>query len=277
MARSRLRVLLVAICGPAIALFACASDLPDESQIEVVGEEISGDPIKARTASTTTTSPSSTAPPTTSSEEVDELKGLDVSPCTSPIDEEWYVDVALDDPDGGLNMRVAPTLASEIIEVFPRSSAVLTMGTCATLGAFDWWKVANVQGSLEGWVSSRFLSELPVFNPGLGGAINDLENVGTSADSLDDLAAQLATAYGFDEDVVITTVVEPEAIDAVGGTTTYDLTGLKDDASNGYRLEIDFVFDKNESEEGELVSYTAIKITSYDLCSRGVTEEGICT
>lgn len=267
-----------------LVLFACGSDGPEDAgqttstAVEVVSEEVSDDPTEALPASDETTTSAPVVPPTI--EDVDdltELIGLDVSPCAAPLDQEFYVDVALDDPDGGLNMRSAPGIKNDIVGVFPRSSALVTTGACATLDTLDWWKVMNPDATLDGWVSSRFLSELLVFNPGLGKSFEDLENVGISGESLDDIATQLAEAYGFDEDVVITVVEEPEAIDAIGGSITYDLTGLKDDASDGYRVEIDFVFDKNETDTGEIVSYTTLKITNYGLCSRGVTEDGLCT
>ena len=270
--------------GASLVLFACGSDGSEDAGpttstgVEVVGEEVSDDPTEALPANDeTTTSAPAVAPTIADTDDLDELIDLDVSPCAAPLDQEFYVNVALDDPDGGLNMRSAPGIENAIVGVFPRSSALVTTGACATLDALDWWKVGAPDATLDGWVSSRFLSEVLVFNPGLGKPFEDLENVGVSGESLDDIAAQIAESYGFDEDVVITVVEEPEAIDAIGGSTTYDLTGLKDDTSSGYRVEIDFVLDKNESDADEIVSYTALKITNYSLCSRDVTEAGLCT
>lgn len=270
------------LLGASFLLMACGSDGSDvtaptsSTGDTIIGEEVSEDPTEALPAVEEPTTTSTPTVPTTIEDSDEQIDDPDVTPCVSTIDKEFYVDVALDDPDGGLNMRTDPGVENDIIEVFPRSSALVPTGDCATLGTLDWWKVENTEGSLQGWVSSRFLSELPVFNPGLGVAIPDPDNVGASAESLDELVLVIADSYGFDEDVVITVVEEPEAIDAIGGSATYDLTGLKDDASNGYRVEIDFVFDKNETDAGEIVSYTATKVTNYSLCSRGVTEDGLC-
>lgn len=282
MARRLPKPFFAVILSTALLLIACGSDgsattAPTSSTGDtLVGEEVSEDPIEAIPAVDEPTTTSTTSVASTIGEP-DEPIDPDVTPCVAPVDTELYVDVALDDPDGGLNMRTAPGVENDIIGVFPRSSALITSGDCATLGTFDWWRVENVEGSLEGWVSSRFLSELPVFNPGLGIAIEDLDNVGASAESLEGLALVIAESYGFDDDATITMTSEDPVIDAQGGMAVFEMTGLKDDASNGYVVEIDFIFDKDEAADGEIVSYTATKVTNYSMCSRGVTEDGLCT
>ncbi len=198
-------------------------------------------------------------------------------PCDALTNQVFYVDVALDDPDGGLNMRSAAGLDNDIVGVFSRSSELLSTGDCLTIGTVEWWEVTTSDATLTGWVSSRFLSDQLVFNPGLGKAIVDTDNIGLGDASLEEMAAALADTCGFDEDVIITMVGESVGADGLGGSVVFDLTGLKDDDSNGYRLEIDFIFDKNESENGdEIERYTVARITSYALCSRGVTGDGLC-
>lgn len=109
----------------------------------------------------------------------------------------------------------------------------------------------------------------------LGKAIADIDNVELRTDTLDELAALLADAYGFDDDVVITQVGEVEVADAVGGDATYDLTGLKDDSVDGFRVDIGFHFDKN-ADATEITGFIATQITKRALCSRGVTDDGLC-
>ena len=209
----------------------------------------------------------------------DESTDADTILCDAPESANRYVDVALDDPDGGLNLRLDPGVDGDIIGVFPRSSEVVTTGECQTIGVTDWWQVVPGEGQGEdgiGWVSSSFLSPNLVFNPGLGKAINDTDNIGLGGESLDEMIRNIASTYGFDDDVVITMIGEPVGADAQGGSVSYNLTGLKDDASDGYQVDIDFILDKNEDENGEIESYTAAKITRYALCTRGVTDDGLC-
>ena len=273
-------------------LASCTSDGASQASDDVetqssvaVAEEVSEDPTEAIPAS----NPPDVAPSiepvsdTTTTEQpvetddLDELNGLDTTPCIAPATQEFYVDVPPDDPDGGLNIRVAPGVPNDIVGVSPRSSALVTTGACATLGSVDWWKVETVDDGIDGWVSSRFLSEFTVFNPGVGKAIDDPASVGASAETLEALAALIAESYGFDDDRVITMTSDEPAIDAQGGAATFEMTGLKDDASNGFIVEIIFVFDKNEGDGGEIESFTATKVTNYALCSRGVTDTGLCS
>ena len=206
-------------------------------------------------------------------EETDEP---DAAPCEAPTLVAHFVDVALDDPDGGLNMRTSPGSQEAVVDTFPRSSELIATGNCQVLSSRDWWEVTTSDGSQTGWVAARFLSDLPVFNPGLGNPIDDPDNVGITRPTLEELVAAIAESYGFDEDLVVLEVIPPEASDAVGGEATYELTGLKDDASNGYLVEISFSFDREE-DGGEIESYTTLRVTSQALCTRGVTADGLCT
>lgn len=284
MAKIRTLVLLVSVL---FVLATCGSDDPTDTTTDVgddVSEELSDDPTEAEPAEDLVDVPDTTEPdedPTIDPDEGEDGDGQDgdvddaTEPCDAPTNRAFYVDVALDDPDGGLNMRSAAGIDNDIVGVFPRSSELFSTGECDTMGTVDWWEMTTSDASRTGWVSSRFLSDQLVFNPGLGKAIVDTENVSVSGASLEEMATALADAYGFDDDVVITMVGEPIGADAQGGSVVFDLTGLKDDASNGFRLEIDFIFDKDENG-GEVESYTAAQITSYSLCSRGVTEDGLC-
>ena len=259
-------------------LASCASDAPTDvtssETTSTVSEAVSDTPVSVEPA---TTAPATTATPTTDPPTETTIEDGDLVSCEAPEKKPHYVDVPLDDPDGGLNVRSDAGVDNPVLVTIERSQELISTGTCATLGTVDWWEVTTSDASVTGWVSSRFLSDLPVFNPGLGKAIVDTDNVGVGGETVDELMRKLAEEYGFDEDVIVTPIGEPIGQDAQGGSVVYELTGLKDDASNGYRIEMDVLFDKNEENDGEIVSYTALKITNYSLCSRGVTDDGLCT
>jgi len=273
-----------------LAFGACGSDPVDElANTEVSSETEAGtelisdgaEPIEADTSNDAPTeepdvedSGGDTTEDTTSDDPIDEDDPVET--CDAPVLQAHFVDVSLDDPDGGLNVRNGAGTDNDVVITVERSGELITSGNCAVVGTVDWWEVSTSDGSITGWASSRFLSDLPVFNPGLGTAIVDTDNVGAGGDSLEAMAAAIAEAYGFDEDLVLTQVGDVIGIDAQGGSVIYEMTGLKDDSSNGYQVEIGFIFDKNEEDGVEIESYTAVSITNYALCTRGVTEDGLC-
>ncbi len=198
--------------------------------------------------------------------------------CDAPPGTDVYVDVAVDDPDGGLNLRAGPGVANEILFTFDRGATIVTTGECTVVGSTDWWQVTNPKHI--GWVSSRFLSEHPIdpadpIDPGvgIGRTVKDLDNVGTVGLTLDEIAAKLADSYGFDEDVRIELVGDVE-LENDAGTATYDLTGFKDDSVLGYRAMISF--STGTTESGESIGYRAEEISQSVLCGRGVTADGLC-
>lgn len=204
------------------------------------------------------------------------LEDVDTNPCAAPALQGHFVDVELDDPDGGLNLRESPGAAQPIITTIERGSQLIPTGECDVAGSTDWWQVTNNDGSVIGWVSSRFLSDTAILSPGLGRSVPDLDNVGILAETIDGLAAQLAIIYGFGEDVDITQVGDLDGHDATSGIATYDLTGLRDDSSNGYRVEILFFIERDEANDGAVIGFSATSITQQSLCSRGVTDDGSC-
>ena len=203
-------------------------------------------------------------------------EGADPNSCSAPALQGHFVDVELDDPDGGLNLREGPSAAQPIITTIERGSQLIPTGECDVAGSTDWWQVTNNDGSFIGWVSSRFLSDTAILSPGLGRSVPDVDNVGILAETIDGLAAQLAIIYGFGEDVGISQVGDLDGHDATSGIATYDLTGLQDDSSNGYRVEILFFIERDEANDGEVIGFSATSITQRSLCSRGVTDDGLC-
>ena len=195
--------------------------------------------------------------------------------CSAPALQGHFVDVELDDPDGGLNLRESAGSTTPILTRVERGNQLIPTGECDVVGSTDWWQVTNSDGSLLGWVSSNFLSDTVILSPGIGRAEPDLDNVGLMAETIDGLAAQLAIIYGFSKDVVITQVGDLEGIDASSGIATYDLTGLQDDSTSGYRVEILFFIERGDNAD----AVTGFSVTAVDrrsLCSRGVTDDGLC-
>jgi len=203
-------------------------------------------------------------------------EGPDQQTCSAPTLQGHFVDVAIDDPDGGLNLRDVAGPSNAVITTIERGGELIPTGECEVVGSTDWWQVTNTDGSLIGWVSSSFLSESPIASPGLGRAEVDNDNVGLTAVTLEGLAAQLAIAYGFDQDVVITQVGDAVGNDASSGTVVFDLEGLRDDSSNGYRVDILFFINRDEANDGQAAGFTTTSISRQALCSRGVTDDGLC-
>lgn len=280
------RNLLALLLALTLVATACGSTADDSASTTTdpdapsVVDQISLDEDDATTTSTTDEPAEETTTTTTEVEEttteptvVDEVTD---EPCSDPpaANDLRWVDVSLDDPDGGLNVRDGAGTDNEILGVFPRRSELFTTGDCASDGA--WWEVTTGDGSVTGWVASRYLSDIPVIHGGIGNAIDDPDNVGLEADSLEALVTLIAESYGHDEDLVLTQVGEIEGADAIGGSGVWDTSGLKDDASIGFRIEVDFEFVKDEENGGEIVGYRAARIANAAICSRGLTGDGLC-
>ena len=116
-----------------------------------------------------------------------------------------------------------------------------------------------------------------MFNPGVGVPIDSPELVGLSAAALEDLAVIMAIELGFDTDVMISQVGEISGQDAIGGNVTYEMTGLKDDASNGFLVDLGFQVIRDDANGGAITGYTTLSVTNSALCTRGVTDDGLCT
>ena len=230
------------------------------------------DVVSDPSSTTTPEAPDATVPEENDGAPLDEPRL-----CLSPeLLQTHYVDVAADDTDGGLNVRELPGVENAVVATLPRGTEVSTLEGCSAVGATDWWQVTTTDGDTTGWVSKDFLSETFVATPGLGQFVTDTENVDLTAETLDELIAAIADSYGFDDDRVITLVGEAQIADAVGGEVTYDITGLKDDSVNGFRVNINFLFEKSEPDALEIIGFRAVGITNWALCSRGVTDDGLC-
>lgn len=293
------RPLLLSFFALALLASACSSsselavDTDDDSGGGGSSEFISGEPTAIPLVDeemSTTTAPPDEETTTTEAEdeadvddedvEVEEDPEDEAGPCDAPELEGYFVDVPVDDPDGGLNMRDGAGPTATVINTFPRGNELITRGECEVVAGRDWWLVATTDGSQDGWVAARFLSDEPLsqlddFTPGVADPINDTDNVGVSAETLDELVELIAQSYGFDENLSVFEVAEPTAADAVGGEASYQLTGLGDDSVNGYMLDLSFSFDREE-DGGEITGYTATRVTASALCTRAVSDDGLC-
>ena len=68
------------------------------------------------------------------------------------------VDVAVDDPDGGLNVRAEPGVDAEIIAVIPPGEMVGAGGSCTVVGDAQWWQIEGGPDPIAGWVSANYLT-----------------------------------------------------------------------------------------------------------------------
>lgn len=236
---------------------------------------------------TTVPAPATTVPAPATTDAPAEVEPQSPAECEAPALEGRFVDVALDDPDGGLNFREAPSTSSSVITTFRRGVEVISTGECVIVGGTDWWEVLRTDGSESGWVSSRFLSAEPLdggfgtgqnpeFAPSLGAPEADRTNLGLSAPTLEGLVALLAQEYGFGEDVEISPVGEFVGIDPTTQTATYDLVGLEDDSLAGYRVDLLLFIDRDVANGDLVTGFTAINIVRQSLCARGVGDDGLC-
>lgn len=66
------------------------------------------------------------------------------------------VNIAPDDPDGGLNIRAEASPQARIIYVAVQGETVTSLDQCNVIGPAVWWKVSV--GEVEGWANSNFLA-----------------------------------------------------------------------------------------------------------------------
>lgn len=248
----------------------------DQIDVDADNSRTIGD--QAEQSTTTTDDSTDTTTSTVPESTPDSTETTTPAPtCVAPDRQPRWVDVAIDDPDGGLNVRTGAGANNAVLFTVSRGKQLITLSDCETVGTTEWWKVTTSDGSQTGWASSQFLSADSVSVITEGQWINDTENVGLKAETLQELSWKIAEAYGLEEGSrLINTVGEPEFHDAVGGNVEYMMLGLRDDSTDGYRIELLFQFDKDEANNGEVVGYIATRITAYPQCIRGVTADGIC-
>ena len=231
-------------------------------------------PVTTDTVAETTTSTSPSTTPVTTDTTAQDEEDDEIETCESPELQAHYVDVALDDSDGGLKVRAEAGADGNVLATFERGKELISIGNCEIVGSTDWWEVTTSGGSLTGWASSNFLSDAPVLNPGIGAFSSDQANIGIEALTEQEMIETIADNLGFDETRVIT-FIEGGGIDAIGAEGTWDITGAQDDSIDGYRVQVGYDFLKDANAENVL-GVTTVRVDTAPLCSRGVTEDGLC-
>lgn len=268
-----LLVALLAACGGSDESATATPD-PTTAPTQAPGEP---------TAPAEPTAPPSepTAAPTTPAEPTAAPTEPTAAPTTEPTEpdlpgEPWDLYV----PAEGETIAVVGVAYDDILEVHeapgeltpltgtlaPTSIDVESLGQGRQLPASIWWLVR--QGDVEGWVGSRFVSRLGVVNDITSQVVQSIGSI-PAAETMLDLGMLVAEQRASTEPPSrIVVSVAPTVGDL--GEITIDVVGLGDDAVEGERLHI---FGQ-PTEGGEGFSLMAVEATG--MCSRGVTDDGLC-
>ena len=249
MSRSTQAALLLVLAWALVG--ACAGSV----EVTTTGSE-------ATTTITTPTTTSSTAGTSTTLEE--ELPGEPIDFGPRAGEEIAVIGVAHDDV---LNIRAAPgTDAVIVADLAPTASGITATGRARSLPESIWYEV-DVDG-VTGWVSSAFVGYLGLVDDATAELIAALEGT-PGAETMLDLGLIVAEAMASDDPPSrIVMSVAPTVGDL--GEVTYDVVGLGDDALGGVRLHV--FGDPAEGGEGFVLSNVERTV----ICSRGVTDDGLC-
>lgn len=173
------------------------------------------------------------------------------------------VGVAADDV---LNVRSGPGVDFEVVhELEPLADDLVATGHNRTLGDEGIWAEIEVDG-ITGWVNVRFVLHL--------GAANDITTAlyptpadRPSAETMLDLGLLVGQARASTEPASDIVVVDGPTVGDLGEITV-DVIGLGDDSVGGERLMI-------FAEPGD-ESFTVRSVEAIALCTRGVTDDGLC-
>ena len=241
-----------------LALFLIAACGGPGAGTTTTSQATTSSTLTATTASTTTT-----AHMTTTTIE-DDLPGepIDFGPAAG--DEIAVVGVAHDDV---LNVRAGPGVDSEVVaELAPTATGLIGTGRARSLPESIWFEV-EVEG-VAGWVSSAFVGYLGATDDATAEVI-ETHGETPAAETMLELGLVVAEAMSSQEPPSrIVMSVAPTMGDL--GEVTYDVVGLGDDALGGVRLH---VFG-DPAEGGE--SFVLSNVERTFICSRGVTDDGLC-
>jgi hypothetical protein len=277
---------LASVALTVVALAGCGSDSP-ETVADAATTTVTVDPDRATDQISldeepdgTTVAPDESEPETeattTSSSTPDDSTSTTTTPddgtCGPLPNAAWWVDVSFTDPDGGLNLRAEPGISAPIVIALPRGTDVRTLGGCEVIDDRQWWEVVDPDENDIGWVASSFLSAEEI-GGGFGTTFSSEEFVGLEAGTVEDLMTAIAQQLG-DEDAVQRLVNEPEGVDAQGAVVTFDVLGLKDDSIAGYRIDLNFIFDRDVDDA--IIAFRGGTAMLTPFCARGVSADGLC-
>ena len=152
----------VLLLAAVILLTGCSSDTGDQvggplitSPTSDPSSSSSADSVSPSTTGSTQNAPTTSTPGSTTATTAEP----DGEPCVESQRDSYLVDVSLDDPDGGLNLRSGIGTANDVVFVLPLGTEVEPTGLCGVDPSGSmWWEIRLVSnGAVSGWVSSAFL------------------------------------------------------------------------------------------------------------------------
>jgi hypothetical protein len=254
-ARPRVLIALVAL------LFAACGGSGTDTTTTTSVSVTTGTSTPTTTTTTVQTTTTAATGPTIPD---DELPGepIDVGPAAG--DELAVVGIAHDDV---LNFRTAPGTDSPVLSKLPSlTRGLIATGRARSLPESIWFEV-EIDG-VTGWVSSAYVGHLGETDDATSEVIAAAGDT-PEAETMLDLGMIVAEAMASaDPPSRIVMSVAPIVGDL--GEVTFDVVGLGDDALGGLRLH---VFG-DPAEGGEAFVLSNVERTI--ICSRGVTDEGLC-
>ncbi len=257
---------LVAIIA-ALALFvvACGDDTTETSDTtttSVDGTDTTTDTDTSDTTDAVTTATTATTATSQSSSATTGLPGEPFEGFAKDGDVLAVMGVAHDDK---LNIREAPgTDQALLTRVGPLEDNLTATGRAQALSRSIWYEVSTADG-ITGWANSSFL--------GFVGSVDDVTSAFLDGgdppvtETMQQMGELVAAAYVSTEpgSRVVQTVA-PTAGDL--HEITYDVIGVGDDSTGGYRLHI-FAVSNGDNDEG--FTLTSIERTTF--CMRGLAGE----
>lgn len=233
----------------AFMLAACGGDDPSaDSTVDSSSTTTTGG------TSTTTTGGTSTTPPD---------EALPGEPFARYPYEDAVLGVVGVAAEDTLKVRSGPGVEFDaILELDPLTRDLTATGRNRSLEDTSTWSEIRI-GDDTGWANSAFLSHL--------GEVTDItEEVGPArAETMLELGQIVAASRASDEPPSTVVVVDGPSVGDLGEITV-DVVGFGDDAVAGERLQVFAQPDPN----GESFSLRTVEATL--LCTRGVTEDGVC-
>jgi uncharacterized protein YraI len=171
--------------------------------------------------------------------------------------------------DDALNVRTGPGTSYDIVtELDPLASGFTATGHNRSIDNESFWVQIDT-GDHTGWVNVRFVSHL--------GATNDVtsqlegEIVGDTMVDLAEVVTERLFGPAEEEGPPRRFVVVDGPTAGDLGEVTVDVTGFGDDALTGYRLHV-----FGTPGEGGGDAFFLKSVESTPLCTRGVSDEGLC-
>lgn len=212
------------------------------------------------TTPTTTSVPTTTLPATTTST----LAGTEIQFGPANGDLLGVVGVRYDD---ALNLRSGPGITAPVIDtVAPTFEGLVATGQTRQLPSGSLWINVDHAG-MVGWANLFFVAYVGSVDDVTGLVVTALGEI-PPATSMEELGLLVAGVFASTEDPPSRIVMTVMPTKGDVGEVTYDVIGLGDDATLGYRLH---VFGQIVDDVLGLHS-----VERTELCARGVTADGLC-